>query len=106
MTQTCKYREAIQVYHFVINALQPLPFHQLLVASEETLRGAYKVNQLRQQKGLGILDIHPISLIGDSHATAEEEDKISSSSLRKRLLGTRLRPPKVYLYCCFYLSFL
>nr|CAG4643298.1 EOG090X0864 [Ilyocryptus agilis] len=68
---------------------------QLLVVSEETLSGGHKVNQLRKEKGLNVLDIHLISLIDDPKATAEEESKISSSSLRKRLLGSHLRPPKV-----------
>lgn len=68
---------------------------QLLVVSEETLKGGFKVNQLREEKGLQLLDIHSISLIDDIQASAEEEHKISSSSLRKRLLGTHIKPPKV-----------
>nr|CAG4637116.1 EOG090X0864 [Ceriodaphnia reticulata] len=72
-----------------------VPTLQLLVVSEETLKGGYKVNQLRQAKGLSILDIYSISVIDDSQASAEEENKISSSSFRKRLLGTHLKPPKV-----------
>lgn len=66
-----------------------------MVVSEETLKGGYKVNELRQEKGLSILDIYSISVIDDSQASAEEENKISSSSFRKRLLGTHIKPPKV-----------
>ena len=36
----------------------------------------------------------------------EEEVKISSSSLRKRLLGTLLREPKVGILCALYLTML
>lgn len=69
----------------------------MLVVSEETLAGGYKVNALREQKGLGILDIHPIALVEDFQASKDEENKVSSSSLRKRLLGTYIKRPKV---CC------
>nr|CAG4648006.1 EOG090X0864 [Moina brachiata] len=71
------------------------PDLQLIVVSEETLVGGLKVNELRKQKGLSILDVHPISLIDDTYAAANEENKISSSSFRKRLLGTHLKPSKV-----------
>nr|CAG4640966.1 EOG090X0864 [Eulimnadia texana] len=67
---------------------------QLLVVSEETLPGAAKVNNLRNEKGLPLLDVHPIELVADQFACVDEESKISSSSLRKRLLGTHLKPPK------------
>lgn len=73
--------------------------------SEETLAGGLKVNELRQKKGLSILDIHPISLIDDSYASANEENKISSSSFRKRLLGTHLKPSKVINYARLLMSF-
>lgn len=68
---------------------------QLIVVSEETQKGGLKVNQLRQEKGLSTLDIYSISLIDDDHAGAGEENKISSSSFRKRLLGSHIKPPKV-----------
>ena len=67
----------------------------MIVVSEETLNGGNKVNQLRKEKNLSTLDIYPISLIDDTQATSGEESKISSSSLRKRLLGSHLKPPKV-----------
>jgi phosphopantetheine adenylyltransferase / dephospho-CoA kinase len=67
----------------------------MIVVSEETLKGGHKVNELRQEKGLSILDIHRIDLVEDPQADEDEENKISSSSLRKRLLGTLLKPPKV-----------
>ena len=53
------------------------------------------VNALRNEKGLGLLDIHPADLVADDFARDHEESKVSSSSLRKRLLGVHLKPPKV-----------
>nr|CAG4650253.1 EOG090X0864 [Sida crystallina] len=78
------------------------PDLQMLVVSEETLQGGHKVNNLRQERGLSVLDIHTIPLMEDAMATKHEENKISSSSARKRLLGTHIKPPKVgYLdYAC------
>lgn len=46
-------------------------------------------------QGLPILVLHEIQLLKDAHHTETEEEKISSSSLRSRLLGTLLMPPKV-----------
>ena len=57
------------------------------------MKGGFKVNELRGEKGMNLLDIYPIALIDDTKASAHEENKISSSSLRKRLLGTQIRPP-------------
>ncbi len=67
----------------------------MLVVSEETQRGGLKINELRQEKGWNLLDIHTISIIDDHHAGEQEESKISSSSFRKRLLGSHIKPPKV-----------
>jgi len=39
------------------------------------------------------LEIHVIDVVADLHHTYDEEEKISSSSTRKRLLGTLLRSP-------------
>ena len=44
------------------------------------------------------LDIHVISVIKDETALLEnngDEDKVSSSNQRRRLLGTLLKPPKI-----------
>ena len=65
------------------------------MVSDETLTGGFKVNQLRKERGLDSLDIHPIKLLDDFQACDGEEAKISSSSLRRRSLGTRLKPVKV-----------
>lgn len=46
-------------------------------------------------QGLPPLVLHEIQLLKDAHRNEIEEEKISSSSLRSRLLGTLLNPPKV-----------
>lgn len=85
------------------------PTMDMIVVSAETLRGGDKVNELRASKGIGKLQLHCIELVEDhlpKHLRdIEGEDwKISSSSARIRLLGTKLRevqnapsiPPKPY----------
>ncbi|XP_069683346.1 bifunctional coenzyme A synthase isoform X1 [Periplaneta americana] len=73
------------------------PDLQLIVVSAETLRGGLKVNEVRQHNQLSTLDIHSVDLLEalpEQKQDEEEEDKISSSNRRMRLLGTRLRVPE------------
>ncbi|KAM3965113.1 bifunctional Phosphopantetheine adenylyltransferase - Dephospho-CoA kinase [Aphomia sociella] len=72
------------------------PRYQLIVVSEETVRGADKINEKRLENGLQPLDKYVVTLAQDSHPqrSQEEEDKVSSSNIRMRLLGTLLRTPK------------
>ncbi|XP_031699499.1 bifunctional coenzyme A synthase isoform X1 [Anarrhichthys ocellatus] len=70
------------------------PLLQCIVVSEETRRGGEAVNKKRIENGLRPLILHEIQLLKDAHHTETEEEKISSSSLRSRLLGTLLTPPK------------
>ncbi|XP_078280504.1 bifunctional coenzyme A synthase isoform X2 [Rhinoraja longicauda] len=65
-----------------------------IVVSDETQKGGEAVNRKRQENDLQELVLHKISLIKDVHHTHNEEEKISSSTLRKRLLGSLLIPPK------------
>ncbi len=66
----------------------------LIVVSTETIKGAEKINEIRQGKGFSPLDVHNIILFSDTLKQSEyEEDKISSSSQRIRILGDRLQPP-------------
>lgn len=52
-------------------------------------------------QGLSALVLHEIQLLKDSHHSETEEEKISSSSLRSRLLGTLLSTPVVsYILIC------
>ncbi|XP_053722055.1 bifunctional coenzyme A synthase isoform X1 [Synchiropus splendidus] len=70
------------------------PLLECIVVSEETRRGGNAVNQKRIENGLSALELHEIQLLKDVHHTETEEEKISSSSLRSRLLGTLLVPPE------------
>ncbi|XP_040923139.1 bifunctional coenzyme A synthase [Toxotes jaculatrix] len=70
------------------------PLLQCIVFSEETRKGGEAVNKKRIENGLPVLVLHEIQLLKDAHHTETEEEKISSSSLRSRLLGTLLTPPK------------
>jgi phosphopantetheine adenylyltransferase/dephospho-CoA kinase len=66
----------------------------LIVVSAETIKGAEKINEIRKGKDFPVLDVHHIILFSDTLKHSEhEEDKISSSSQRMRILGNRLRPP-------------
>ncbi|XP_077406515.1 bifunctional coenzyme A synthase [Vanacampus margaritifer] len=70
------------------------PLLRCIVVSEETRRGGEAVNRKRIENGLPALVLHEIQLLKDAHHSETEEEKISSSSLRSRLLGTLLIPPK------------
>ncbi|XP_032566931.1 bifunctional coenzyme A synthase [Chiroxiphia lanceolata] len=70
------------------------PDLQCLVVSEETRRGGEAVNRKRLENGLPELALHEIQLMKDPDHQQNEEEKISSSSLRQRLLGTLLQPPR------------
>ncbi|XP_023942828.2 bifunctional coenzyme A synthase isoform X2 [Bicyclus anynana] len=71
------------------------PRFQLIVVSEETKRGALKINEKRKEKGLQPLDVYTIGMAEElDQQSTEEEAKVSSSNLRMRLLGTLLREPK------------
>jgi phosphopantetheine adenylyltransferase / dephospho-CoA kinase len=74
--------------------------YQLIVVSDETLRGGMKVNEVRQSNGLSPLQIHCVQLLEDLVPThvrdmGVEDWKISSSSARMRLLGSLLKEPEV-----------
>ncbi|XP_062893444.1 bifunctional coenzyme A synthase [Mobula hypostoma] len=70
------------------------PDLECIVVSDETRKGGEAVNRKRLANALQELAIHQISLVKDVHHTSDEEEKISSSTLRKRLLGSLLTPPK------------
>ncbi|NWT23917.1 COASY synthase, partial [Cardinalis cardinalis] len=70
------------------------PDLQCLVVSEETHRGGEAVNKKRLENGLPELALYEIQLMKDPEHSQNEEEKISSSSLRQRLLGTLLQPPR------------
>lgn len=45
------------------------------------------------EQGMKQLEVQVIDLVADPQHAADEEEKISSSSARKQLLGTLLKPP-------------
>lgn len=67
---------------------------ECLVVSPETARGATKVNAERERKGLKPLVVHTIPLITSEES---EEGKLSSSDIRKAMLGVyrQLHDPAV-----------
>lgn len=67
---------------------------QCIVLSEETRKGGQMVNDERQKKGFPILEEFVIELVEDQQHSVYEETKISSSSLRKRRLGTLINTPQ------------
>lgn len=69
------------------------PSLEFLVVSEETHRGGMAVNRFRLENGLEELSLYQIKLLKDQSPQENEEDKVSSSSLRQRILGELLRPP-------------
>ncbi|XP_010384395.2 bifunctional coenzyme A synthase [Rhinopithecus roxellana] len=69
------------------------PSLEFLVVSEETYRGGMAVNRFRLENDLEELALYQIQLLKDVKHTENEEDKVSSSSFRQRMLGNLLRPP-------------
>ncbi|XP_054987441.1 bifunctional coenzyme A synthase isoform X1 [Sorex araneus] len=69
------------------------PSLEFLVVSEETHRGGMAVNRFRLENGLQELSLYQIKLLKDQSHQENEEDKVSSSSFRQRILGELLRPP-------------
>lgn len=74
------------------------PSLNMIVVSSETKKGALMINNVRQQNHLNELDIHEVDLANDfsSNKVSEaEEEKISSSNNRIRILGTYIRAVEV-----------
>ncbi|KAM9004777.1 bifunctional coenzyme A synthase [Sarcophilus harrisii] len=69
------------------------PSLECLVVSEETYRGGLAVNCRRLENGLEEVALYQILLLKNPDHRENEEDKVSSSSFRQRLLGTLLQPP-------------
>ena len=65
-----------------------------IVVSQETIRGGQKINQIRKEKGMEELEIVTIDLIPETMKESDnEDDKISSSSARIRMLGRLIKEP-------------
>ena len=66
--------------------------------SRETFKTGEMVNTKRLENNLSELKIHVVELMSENRAAESndgDEDKISSSNERRRLLGTLLRPPHI-----------
>jgi len=71
------------------------PTMDMLIVSRETLRGGQKVNEVRGSRNLPKLYVHSVELLEEPYSGPAEEKKISSSTMRMRLLGTLLKPVKI-----------
>ncbi|KAI1715508.1 dephospho-CoA kinase domain-containing protein [Ditylenchus destructor] len=69
------------------------PDAQCLVLTEETPQGSDEINKKRQQKGFPKLDVHVVPTLDANDDPVSNESKLSSSSYRRRELGTLLREP-------------
>lgn len=71
----------------------------MIILSEETVKGGKLINDKRISSGLQSLKILPVPLLEEDKSTIDccedEEQKISSSNYRMRLLGTLLKPSQV-----------
>lgn len=69
-----------------------------IVVSEETVKGANKINEARAKKGWPELKLHVVNLVQDDIAMSDaerlNENKVSSSLMRLQKLGTIIREPK------------
>ncbi|XP_075237464.1 bifunctional Phosphopantetheine adenylyltransferase - Dephospho-CoA kinase [Lycorma delicatula] len=75
------------------------PEFEMIVVSAETINGGNKINELRKERGLNPMAVHSVPLLPETNKSDDvEEDKISSSNNRLRLLGTLLKPPSPKLY--------
>ncbi|KAM3720659.1 Bifunctional coenzyme A synthase [Dirofilaria immitis] len=70
------------------------PDLRAIIVSNETEKGGHAVNDKRKQRNLPILDLIKINLI-DGKDELTGEYKLSSSTRRRALLGTFLRPLKL-----------
>ncbi|GFU12066.1 bifunctional coenzyme A synthase [Nephila pilipes] len=70
------------------------PSIECLVVTPETKIGGEKVNIERKKKGMPETELHLISLIEDKDHTQDEEEKLSSSTIRMHLLGKPLKMSK------------
>ncbi|XP_077515642.1 bifunctional Phosphopantetheine adenylyltransferase - Dephospho-CoA kinase [Amblyomma americanum] len=67
---------------------------ECLYVSEETMKGGRLVNEERARRSMPPMVIRSVGLAEDVCRSSGEEFKVSSSSLRRRQLGTILNPPK------------
>ena len=77
------------------------PDMEMIIVSQETLKGGNYVNTKRAERGLSVLDVEVVDLVEECKPLSSvEETKVSSSTIRLRQLGTLLRPPKKIEFEC------
>lgn len=70
------------------------PEFEMIVVSAETINGGNKINEARKQNGLKPMAVLSVPLLPEANKSDDvEEDKISSSNNRLRLLGALIKPP-------------
>lgn len=65
----------------------------LIVVSDETLKGGHKVNEIRRAKGMKELEVYSIPLVEIKEVLKEKEQKVSSSNQRMDILGSQFKEP-------------
>jgi len=72
----------------------------MIILSEETIKAGKLINDKRNSNGLTSLTTVAVPLLQEnkSNMDCNEENKISSSNNRMRLLGTLLKTPQVIKY--------
>jgi phosphopantetheine adenylyltransferase/dephospho-CoA kinase len=71
------------------------PDYQCLIVSQETYKNGLIINEKRKENMLTELDIHVIGIVKEDESVLNsgDEDKVSSSNERRRLLGKLLKEP-------------
>ncbi len=64
-----------------------------MIVSQETCKTGEIINKKRVENKLPELDVHVVELIKDEDVEEGDEDKVSSSNIRRHLLGTLIKPP-------------
>jgi phosphopantetheine adenylyltransferase/dephospho-CoA kinase len=83
--------------HLILNNLNSFNL-KCLIVSRETFKSGEMLNTKRLENHLSELKIHVVELMSENKEGENDdgdEDKISSSNERRRLLGTLLRPPYI-----------
>ena len=63
--------------------------------TDETIQGALQVNKERQDNGLNLIDVHVVPMVPADDYNQDGDKKLSSTSLRREMLGILLKPPLV-----------
>ncbi|CAF1001892.1 unnamed protein product [Adineta ricciae] len=70
-----------------------MPDLNCIIVTEETQQGAAQVNKERAENKLSQLPVHVVSMVPADEDNLDGDIKLSSTSLRREMLGTLLRQP-------------